>query len=175
MKKVLAILFVGTVVAGLALAGPPQAYVAEREAALQALLVEKLGDDAAPIRVTITATKAILTGEVSERATQELCEEVALYFPGIADVDNQVKALHDDKLGADLVKNEAMDADLEVTVKMKLRAEIGVHAERIEVEAVEGIVSLRGLAPERARKTIALETTAKVKGVRKVIDLLRVP
>jgi osmotically-inducible protein OsmY len=155
-------------------AAPPQSEVAKQEEKLHALLVEKLGDDAKPIRVTITGNKAILTGQVDRRSTKELSEEVALYFPGIAKVDDQVVSRQDEKFGASKVKDESADADLEMTVKMKLRAEIGIHAEKIEVEACQGVVSLRGVAPEAARKEIALKTAAGVKGVLRVIDLLRV-
>jgi len=146
----------------------------KREAALAALLVEKLGSEAEPIRVTLTGKKAILTGEVASRAVQELAEEVALYYKGVTAVDNQVTARHDPKLGKGLLRNEAGDSELETKVKMRLRAEIGIHAERIEVEAVDGWVSLRGVAPEKARRDIALETAAAVTGVTRVIDLLRI-
>ena len=146
----------------------------KREAALGALLVEKLGEDAATIRVTLTGNKAILTGEVEERAVQEIAEEVALFFDGVASVDNQVTSRHDPKLGKGLLGNEAGDSELEATVKMRLRAEIGIHAEKIEVEVVAGWVSLRGVAPEKARRDIAIATAAGTKGVTKVIDLLRI-
>lgn len=151
-----------------------QGDVAQREAKLRTLLVEKLGEDAATVRVTLNGSTAILTGEVKLRSTEELSEEVALFFSGVKKVDNQVKAVHDEKFGTTKVKDETADADLEMTVKMKLRAEIGLHAEKIEVEACDGVVSLRGVAPEEARKEIALKTAAAVKGVKKVIDLLRI-
>jgi|WetSurMetagenome_2_1015567.scaffolds.fasta_scaffold203269_2 osmotically-inducible protein OsmY len=175
MTRFSQVVTVAAMVAAAAVAMAAPGDTQKREAQLQALLVDKLGDDAKTIRVTIDGLKAILTGQVSSRPTQELCQEVALYFSGIEKVDNQVKATHDDSLGKGLVKDETADADLEMTVKMKLRSEIGTHAEKIEVEVCAGIVSLRGVAPEEARKTIALKTAAGVKGVKKVIDLLRLP
>ena len=159
-------------------AAAPRADAADetgkREAALAALLEEKLGKDAATIRVSLTGDKAILIGQVETRAVQEIAEEVALFFEGVATVDNQVKAKHDPDLGEGLLRNEAGDSELETTVKMRLRAEIGAHAERIEVEAVAGWVSLRGPVPEKARRDITLATAAATKGVTKVIDLLRI-
>lgn len=146
---------------------------AKREAALGALLVEKLGKEASAIRVTLVGDKAILTGEVENRSVQELAEEVALFDIGVKSVDNQVKARYDPKLGKGMLTKEAGDSELEATVKMRLRAEIGIHAEKIEVEAVAGWVSLRGETPEGARRDIALRTAAETKGVTKVIDLLR--
>jgi osmotically-inducible protein OsmY len=160
--------------AGAVLPACAQDDLKKQEAALGALLVEKLGKEAAPIRVMISGGKAILMGEVESRAVQELAEEVALVAEGVTSVDNQVTARRDPKLGKGLLANEAGDSELETTVKMRLRAEIGSHAEKIEVEAVEGWVSLRGVAPEKARLDIALATAAGTKGVKKVIDLLRV-
>jgi osmotically-inducible protein OsmY len=162
------------VVAGGALPACAQDEVRQREGALAELLVEKLGKDASPIRVMISGGKVILMGEVESRSVQELAEEVALFADGITSVDNQVTARHDPKLGKGLLTNEAGDSELETTVKMRLRAEIGGHAEKIEVEAVGGWVSLRGVAPEKARLDIALRTAAETKGVTKVIDLLRI-
>ena len=159
-------------------AAAPRAGAADderkREAALEALLVEKLGTEAATIRVTLTGDKAILTGDVESRPVQEIAEEVALYFEGVAAVDNQIAARRDPRLGKGLLRNEAADSELETTVKMRLRAEIGSHAEKVEVETVDGWVSLRGVAPEKARRDIALATAAGTKGVTKVVDLLRI-
>ena len=104
---------------------------------------------------------------------QEIAEEVALFFDGVNAVDNKVTARYDPKIGKGLLRNEAGDSELETTVKMRLRAEIGGHAERVEVEAVDGWVSLRGVVPEKARRDIALETAAAVKGVTRVVDLLK--
>jgi len=148
--------------------------LAAREAALGSLLVVKLGDEAAAIRVTLSGDKAILTGTVERRRVQELAEEVALTFPGVASVDNQVVARRDKKMSEGLLRLEAKDSELETAVKMRLRAEIGVHAERIEVEAVEGWVTLRGAVPDAPRREIALKTTLRTKRVAKVIDLLRI-
>ncbi len=173
MKRLNPLVAIAAGVVGVAMALAAPGDTQKREAQLQALLVEKLGSDAKTIQVTLDGNKAYLTGEVSSRVTQELSEEVALFFSGVATVENKVKAIHDDSIGSGLVKDEAVDADLEMTVKMHLRSEIGIHAERIEVEAVAGFVSLRGTAPEAARRDIALRTAAAVKGVTKVIDLLR--
>ena len=161
-------------VAGAVLPACAQDDVKVREQALGTLLVEKLVKEASAIRVTLVGDKAILTGEVENRSVQELAEEVALFDAGVESVDNQVKARYDPKLGKGMLTKEAGDSELEATVKMRLRAEIGTHAEKIEVEAVAGWVSLRGETPEAARRDIALRTAVGTKGVAKVIDLLRV-
>ena len=174
MRKSTVTAAVAVAVAGAVALACAQDGAAKREAAIGALLVEKLGKEASAIRVTLVGDKAILTGEVETRSVQELAEEVALFDAGVKSVDNQVKARYDPKLGKGMLTKEAGDSELEATVKMRLRAEIGIHAEKLEVEAVAGWVSLRGETPDAARRDIALRTAAEAKGVAKVIDLLRI-
>ena len=146
----------------------------KRESQLRQLMVEKLGEDAEGIRVTLVGTKAILTGRVTERGTQEIAEEVALSVPGVKKVSNQVEAVFDDSLATGQLANEAKDARVEIEVKHAVAGEIGKHAKKIEVEAADGVVSLRGRVPDRARYELALKAATTVTGVRKVVDLLTV-
>jgi osmotically-inducible protein OsmY len=148
---------------------------AAQEKSIAKLLVAKLGDDAAAVRVTWVKGTVTLTGAVRTRAVKELAKEVALTAAGVKKVDNQVSSESNTALGKGKLFEEAGDAELETDVKKALKAEIGSHAKAIEVEACDGWVSLRGTAPDKARRDIALATAAKVKGVVKVIDLLVVP
>ena len=158
----------------LAVASPVLGQTA-RESEIQRLLVEKLGQGAEGIRVTVDRSKAILTGDVPVRATQELAEEVVLSVDGMHSVDNQVRVTPSaDGSIQPRLEREAADAELESRVKKQLYSEIGSRARRIEVEAVDGIVSLRGKVPDDAREKIALDTAAQTKGVTQVIDLIRV-
>lgn len=147
---------------------------AEREAQLRQLIIAKLGVDAEGVRVTLVGKKAILTGKVQERSTQELAKEVALTFSGVSKVDNQLDAATGDSVGSGQLGNEAADAKLEAEVKHAVSNEIGKYAKKVEVEVVDGVVSLRGPAPDQTRLDLALKAAAKVEGVRKVVDLLTV-
>ena len=149
------------------------------ESKLELALFEKLGADALSIRVRVDRTTAILTGEVSSRSVQELATEVARSISGVAKVENRLTRRRSDEGGAAEragrnTDEELRDAKLEAAVKLKLFAELGLRARRIEVEAAEGVVSLRGRLPDEARKKIALESAGKVENVEKVVDLLRV-
>jgi osmotically-inducible protein OsmY len=155
-------------------AAAAQAQTSELENRISAKLVDSLGNDAKSIRVAVFDGKAVLIGRVAERSTQELAEEVALYFPEIRSVDNQLKAGTDKPLLEGQLKGEGDDARLEMLVKKGLEAEIGKHVKQIEVEAVDGVVSIRGTVPDQARLKLAREATSHVKGVKKVVDLLRV-
>lgn len=143
-------------------------------------LLEKLGRDGLPIDVSVYNGRVILTGNVGQRSTQELAEEVTLSVPGVRSVDNRVTAPSGSTAqtspgqAADHVDLEVQDATLEARVKKNLLTEIGRYAFDLEVEASSGVVSLRGTLPDQERRTIALRAAEKTAGVSKVIDLLHV-
>jgi osmotically-inducible protein OsmY len=63
---------------------------------------------------------------------------------------------------------------LESRVKLRLLDQMGLVAFNVEVEAVDGTVSLRGTLPDQDHRDIALRTAGHTKGVKKVLDILRV-
>jgi len=182
MKRLVvgAVLLLGAVFAVAAVAEDELSAAWITELKVKAALLEKVGVDAVPIRVRVDRTTAILTGTVTARSAQELCEEVALSVEGISKVDNRVQldpasqAATPTRRAARDVQQELADAQLESEVKLKLYGEIGAHARKVEVEAVDGVVSLRGTLPDAARKRIAIETIERLSRVKKVVDLIRV-
>ncbi len=151
-----------------------QSLATDVESKIAAKLIDAFGDDAKAIRITWVDGKAILTGKVVERSTQELAEQVALYFNEVSDVDNQLKAEKDRSLMEGQLQDESLDAALETEAKGALASEIGSYAKDINVEAAEGVVALRGTVPDATRHKLAIDSISKVKGATKVIDLLRV-
>lgn len=154
------------------------------ELKVKARLLDELGAGAFGIDVEAVGDTVVLTGTVKERSTQELAEEVALAVDGVRSVRNKVElekpeASETDtpiaegvSKGVSKAEHEVRDAVLEVRVKKRLIEEIGRHALSIEVEAVDGKVTLRGRVPDRERERLALRTARKTRGVDKVIDLL---
>ena len=148
---------------------------------VKATLLEKGGAKALPIRVTMDRATAILTGEVESKVIQELAKEVALSVDGVKKVDNRLRVAGE-KPNAERSNAEASqdavgelnDARLESAVKTALYREIGVRASKLEVEAVNGVVSVRGAVPDAARKQIVLDTLRARKDVKQVIDLMKV-
>jgi osmotically-inducible protein OsmY len=147
--------------------------VADKEAAIAKLLVEKLGPDATPIKVAIVGEKTILTGQVELRATQELADEV-LKYAGVKKIDNQVKAKDEKGLFAGKTKKEAADNKIESHVRSKVKGEVGTYYKEVRIECTGGSCSVRGTLPDQARKDLALKAAASVEGVKNVIDLLRI-
>jgi len=131
------------------------------------------GDDAKQIEVLVDGSKATLTGTVSQRSTQELSEEVARSVPGVTSVDNRITGPSSHGLGK--LRDEAVDAALEMSVKGALVADVGSNvADALEVEAADGVVSLRGRVKESSVRSRAVEIAGRVDGARKVIDLVEV-
>jgi osmotically-inducible protein OsmY len=140
------------------------------ETRIRSLMLEKLGDDAMGITVRAAGSKVMLTGHVAKRSTAELSKEVALSVEGVKDVDEDVKTYS----GSNPIKKagkELKDAALESFVKNRILANAGKNAFHAEVEAVDGVISLRGHVSPDARETV-LRTARETKGVVKVVDLL---
>ena len=142
--------------------------------AIQAALVDKLGADAKTIQVAFYDGKAVLSGKVTDDATQELAKEVALSVPGVTKVENQVEAAKERSVGSGKMIAEQADMALESGVKDVLRREVGKVAGDLEVEACDGIVSLRGAVPDQARHDLVMSAAKKVAKVTKVVDLLHI-
>lgn len=148
-------------------------------AAIHIALLEQLGEDALGIETRVSGDRAVLTGEVSERSSEELAEEVALSVEGIDRVSNRLRTKG--VAGAKRSKMEAVledagheveDAALEARVGIALLEELGRHAFGVEVEATDGVVSLRGHVPDEERRELAKRTAGRINGVKKVLDLL---
>jgi osmotically-inducible protein OsmY len=150
----------------------------EREVRLA--LLEKLGRDGLGIKVDVDHGRAKLTGEVDKRSTQDLAEEVAKAVPGVQDVDDDVtnrdEARPDTPVSRVVghAERKVDDAVLEMRVGKNLLEEIGRYALDLEVEASDGVISLRGTLPDRERKSLALKAAEGTSGVKKVVDLLKV-
>jgi len=149
--------------------------------AVRLALLEKLGRDGLRIHIDVAGDKVTLSGTVAVRASQELAEEVALGVTGVRSVDNRLKTVADARPSPHPVEKavgkaekEVADAMLESRVKLRLFDVMGLVAFNVEVEAVDGIVSLRGTLPDPDHRDIALQAAGHTKGVTKVLDLLRV-
>ena len=173
MKIRIAVLAFALVATG-AFAAPDAAKTAEKEKKLATLLVDKLGKDAETIKVAIVDGKVVMTGQVADRATEELAPEVVKYADPKAKIDYQVKATTENSLTGGKAGDEIADNKLEGKVRGKVKDELGAHYKPVYIECTAGTCSVRGTVPDQARKDLALKTAGGVEGVKRVIDLLRV-
>ncbi len=153
---------------------------ARLEADVRLTLLEKLGEDGLGLTVEATGGRVSLIGAVDKRTTQELAEEVAKSVPGVLSVDNRLASREEQPLSTPVGKavghaeREVNDAVLEMRIGKTLLGEIGRYALDLEVETTDGVVSLRGVLPDRERKSLALRAARGTSGVEKVVDLLEV-
>lgn len=142
---------------------------------VRALLLDKLGVDALGIHIEVDRGQVKLTGKVEKKSTQELAKEVTLSVKGVHQVDNQIMVGPSKSTKAvDKAKSELKDAVLEARVKGRLLDQVGANAMKVEVEASNGVVSLRGTVSSDSVRSTALKTTEATKGVKKVVDLIDV-
>lgn len=153
---------------------------ARLEADVRMALLDKLGEDGLGVTVDSKAGRLILVGVVHQKSTQELAEEVAKSVAGVVSVDNRLVARDENPestavgKAAGHTEREVGDAVLEMRVGKNLLGEIGRYALDVEVEASEGVVSLRGTLPDPERKSLALKAARATDGVKQVVDLLTV-
>lgn len=153
---------------------------ARLEAEVRLALLEKLGTDGLDVKADALGGRVRLSGVVDKRSTQELAEEVARSVSGVQGVDSAIAVREAGTPGTPVARavgraeNEVGDAILEMRVGRNLLGEIGRYALDLEVEATDGVVSLRGTLPDRERKSLALRVARETSGVRRVVDLLKV-
>ena len=153
---------------------------ARLETEVRLTLLEKLGEDGLGVTVEASGGRVSLIGAVDKRTTQELAEEVAKSVPGVQSVDNRLASLEEQPLATPVGKavghaeREVNDAVLEMRIGRNLLGEIGRYALDLEIEATDGVVSLRGTLPDRERKSLALKAARGTSGVNQVVDLLQV-
>jgi osmotically-inducible protein OsmY len=192
-KSLLAAVLLGSLLSACASTVPTERARAEDEAVREAevsdarlekevrlTLLEKLGQDVLGVTVDADRGRVRLLGAVDKRSTQELAEEVAKSVPGVQSVDNRLATREREPESTAVGKavghteREVDDAVLEMRVGKNLLSEIGRYALDLEVEASDGVVSLRGSLPDRERKSLALRAAEGTSGVKKVVDLLEV-
>ncbi|OAQ20397.1 BON domain-containing protein [Thermosulfurimonas dismutans] len=109
-----------------------------------------------------------LTGMVETEAERKKAEEVAKRVNGVRGVRNNLMVGHrsfgrslDDKL-------------LTARIKTKLIAEPGIRSLSIDVDTVNGVVTLTGMVKSEEQRRRVLEIVRTTKGVKDVVDNLTI-
>ena len=110
-----------------------------------------------------------LTGTVSEESHKTLARETVASLSGVKKVDNRLEVK-----GAPLAATNS-DAWLITKVKTTLLFHSSVSASATEVNAKDGIVTLRGDAASQAQKDLTTEYAKDVDGVKDVKNEMVVP
>lgn len=148
---------------------------------IRGALLEHVGTDAFGIAVENEGGQVVLSGEVSDEATKKLAKQAVLSVDGIREVDNRLTVAERSE-GAETpvarvvetAEGEVSDALLETRIKAVLVRELGRVGIGIDVEAVDGSVSLRGDVPDEERRDLAVRIVSEMDAVDEVHDLLSV-
>ena len=124
-----------------------------------------LKDDA--IKVHSKDGVVTLSGEVLDESHISLAQETVAVLPGVKSVDNRLK------LKAD-TPTRTPDAWLVTKVKSALLFHRSVRAGSTDVDAKDGVVTLRGNALSQAQKELTTEYAKDVEGVKEVINEMTV-
>ena len=142
---------------------------------VRAVLLKNLqGADGARVKVEVVGNRVTLTGEVQERASMKLADEVARSVEGVKAVKNDI-TLMPGSAQNDGLEARMKDTLLENELRLKLLKTLGEGALKVELGVADGVVVVRGPVKDTAARDAALATLRGTAGVREVKDLLVVP
>ncbi len=168
-----AVLLAGGATAGYKVATDPRSVGTQTDdatitAKVKMALVKDPVTKARKIDVDTVNGVVTLTGMVETEAEKKRAEEVARKVPGVRAVRNNLRVGHrsfgrslDDKL-------------LTARIKTKLIAEPGIRSLSIDVDTVNGVVTLTGVVKNEEQRRRVLEIVRTTKGVKGVVDNLTV-
>ncbi len=138
-----------------------------------ALLKSLKGADALRVNVDVRGTTAVLSGEIEDRASEQIASEATKAVDGVTSVTSTIT--HNPKAPKqENMESRIKDAMLGTQVKMVLLQDVGPTAMGITVTATDGAVSLRGDLPTEAAHTSAVQKVKAMQDVKRVEDLISV-
>jgi osmotically-inducible protein OsmY len=151
----------------------------ETELDVQLALYDNFGVDGMRVESEVVGSRVILGGTVHDPATQELAGGVVASLTGVEDVDNRIVVAPSEDFAAEddttaEAQQELADATLEARIKLALFGAVGLDAAQLEIEAVNGTVSVGGELSSEESKAAALAAVDATEGVTQVIDMVQV-
>ena len=151
----------------------------ETELNVQLALFDNFGVDGMRVESEVVGSRVILGGTVHDPATQELAGDVVASLTGVEDVDNRIVVAPSEDLAAEddtaaEAEQELADATLEARIKLALFGAVGLDAAQLEIEAVNGTVTVGGELSSEESKAAALAAVDATEGVTQVIDMVQV-
>ncbi len=119
------------------------------------------------INIEVSGNRVILTGTVPSSTDRWEAEEDAYSIPGVSYVENRLRVNPE-------AYPEPSDLEIRSRVENILDWNPTIDTSRMEVEANEGVVTLRGFVDTYWQKARAWEIASNVSGVREVINELKV-
>ena len=128
-------------------------------------------DDTSPFSIDINVNEGVvhLTGAVESATAREEAGRIARSIEGVREVVNDVQLGGEQTLG-----EKVDDASVTARVKAKIAASSQLNPFNIQVNTVDGVVSLTGRVNDQAEKDEAERLARETEGVRRVRNLLEV-
>jgi len=126
--------------------------------------------DAIDIDVEVDRDKVQLNGFVDTQEARDRAGEIAASIEGVAAVSNNLEIQGEDRSAEQFIDDKALTA----SVKAALAEDPTAHSLKIDVEVNQGVVSLGGHVDSEAERNAAVNATAQVEGVVRVINNLDV-
>ena len=128
-------------------------------------------DDTSPASIDINVNEGVvhLTGAVDTANEREEAGRIARSVEGVREVVNDISVGSTQTLG-----EKVDDASVTARVKAKLAASSQLNPFNIQVNTVDGVVSLTGRVNDQAEKNEAERLARETEGVRRVRNLLEV-
>jgi hyperosmotically inducible periplasmic protein len=132
-----------------------------------ALLVHR-NVSAVRTKVDVKDGVVTLTGEAESQAEKDLATEYTKDVAGVKSVNNQMTI--GKNANQPSMEERLDDAGLIAQIKMALLARNSASALRTNVDAKDGVVTLKGVAKNDAERQLATKIASDIKGVKNVIN-----
>lgn len=115
-----------------------------------------------------------LTGKVESDVDKALAQELLENLDGVSRVDNKLSVVAEKGKGDDADSSALKDAKIATVVKTRLLFESEVSGTSIDVDADNGVVTLKGKVDSDAEKDLAVAIAKNTDDVSRVVDRLEV-
>lgn len=119
------------------------------------------------VGIAVENGEVLLTGIIDSTEEKMWAEQIVWEVFGVKQVVNQLEAKSDEP------KHKSNDSWITAKVKSALFSQKHVKSLNYSVKTLNGTVYVMGIAKNEDERDIALHTIAKVKGVKKVVSLVR--
>lgn len=149
---------------------PPETQLDDTKMKAEVLARIAADPDTNPFEIEVEVNEGVvhLTGFVDEASDREEAERLAASASGV------VRVVNDIKVGQQTLGERVDDATVTARVKAKLAASSQLNPFDIQVNTVDGEVSLTGRVATEAEKVEAERLARETGGVRRVRNLLEV-
>ncbi len=136
---------------------------------INSLYIQKdVNDLYSGVSIEVNEGRVLLTGNVQKPESKVEAVRLAWQPQGVKEVINEIEVR--DKTS---IKNDTKDAWITAQVKAKLLLERNVRSINYNVETVNAVVYLIGIAQDENELDVATVVASKVKGVQKVVSHVR--